>query len=93
MKTLLLSLFALATVASAQSIVTKNPNGSLTLRPARVAYHVRIETATSLAGPWLSEGESWGPNGGAEPCAGFSFTTPPVRSGESQRFWRLVIIR
>jgi hypothetical protein len=93
LKLIAFAIFAFALSAGAQSVNTKNPNGTITMRPARLAYVVRIETATNLAGPWISQGESWGPNGGAEPCAAFAFTTPAIRSGEPQRFWRLVIVR
>lgn len=88
MKTLILILFA-ALPALAQSVNTKNPNGTITMRPARLAYEVKCETATSLAGPWFTVVYV----SGSEPCYGMSFTTPPIRSSEPQRFWRLVIVR
>ena len=93
MKTLTLLLLLWTANSHAQSLITKNPDGTMTLRPARLCYEVSCQTSTSINGPWIETNHAWGPQGGTLPCAGFAFTTPAVNSGEPARYWRLVIVR
>ncbi len=87
MKRILLALLLAAASTQAQTLWRVNSAGQLVLKPAYICYDIRLETSTSLAGPWIQSAHIWGTNR----CDAREFTVP--RTTEPARYWRIVIVR
>lgn len=77
----------LTVTAHGQSTCTMNANGSVTLRPAWVCSEVKCQTSTSINGPW----DTVIYVSGQRACAQLAFTVK--KTGEPQRYWRIVILK